>query len=116
MNIYHCMIELKDPEDALGFAAAAEKWFAYLRKKDLVQGWRLLRRKFGLASSDHTDFIAELEVKDMATLESTFGRLSTVEDDEEQLYREMHDMIAVAKIGFYRDYPDPIKRERIALV
>ena len=116
MNVYHCMIELKDPENALSFASAAEDWFNYLTSKHLIGSYRLLRRKFGLASSDHTDFIVEMEVEDMAKLESTFSKLSTIEDHEEKMYRKMHDMIATSKIGFYRIYPDPIKRERIALV
>ena len=116
MNIYHCMIELKDRDNALGFAEAATNWFEYLKSKELISDWRLLRRKFGLASSDHTDFIVELDVVDMAALESAFNRLSTVEADEEEMYRKMHAMIAVEKIGFYRSYPDPIRRERIALV
>lgn len=116
MNLYHCMVELKDSQDALGFAEAAEEWFNFLISKNLVHSYRLLRRKFGLASSDHTDFIIEMEVEDMAKLESTFSKLSTIEDNEEKMYRKMHDMIAVSKIGFYRVYPDPIKRERIALV
>ena len=116
MHIYHCMIELKDQNSALEFAEAAENWYSYLQDKDLISGWRLLRRKFGLASSDHTDFIIELDIKDMNALESAFNRLSTVEDEEEALYRKMHAMIAEEKIGFYRTYPDPIRRERIALV
>lgn len=116
MNIYHCMIELKDRDNALGFAEAASEWFEYLENKGLISGWRLLRRKFGLASSDHTDFIVEMDFEDMSALESAFNRLSTVDDEEEALYRKMHAMIEVEKIGFYRIYPDPIKRERIALI
>lgn len=116
MNVYHCMIELKDPSSALKFAAAADDWFKFLISKFLIDDYRILRRKFGLASSDHTDFIIEIEIEDMAKLEGTFAKLSTIEATEERLYRKMHDMIASEKIGFYREYPDPIRRERIALV
>lgn len=116
MDVYHCMIELKDPNNALGFADAANDWFSYMKSKRLIKSFKILRRKFGLASSDHTDFIIEAKVENMAKLEETFAKLSTVDDEPESMYRKMHAMIADVKVGLYRTYPDPIKRERISLI
>ena len=68
MNIYHCMIELKDGARALAFAAAVEAWMNYLKAQGLILDWRLLRRKFRLASGAHTDFLLEIDVGGLADL------------------------------------------------
>ena len=116
MNLYHCMVELKDPDRSLEFAAAASTWFDYLSEKKMITSWRILRRKFGLASGHHTDFLLEIEVENMAELERAFSELSTLDDDAYQKYTRFHDKIAEMKTGLYRPYPDPQQRERIALV
>lgn len=116
MNLYHCMVELKDPDRSLEFAAAANAWFDYLAEKNMIQSARILRRKFGLASGDHTDFIIEIEVENMAGLENAFAELSQLDDAAYQKYIRFHNKIAQMKVGLYRPYPDPEQRERIALV
>ncbi|SHI30290.1 DUF6614 family protein [Wenxinia saemankumensis] len=117
MNLYHSQIELKDGEKALAFAQAAEAWFGALVARGLIADWRLFRRKFGLASGAHSDFILEVMVEDLAQLDTAFATLGRAEDDETQrLYDRMHDMIATARHGLYRPYPDPAQRERVALV
>lgn len=116
MNIYHCMIELKDDARALGFAAALEAWMSYLAEQDLIGEWRLLRRKFGLASGAHRDFVLEVQVTSLSALDVAFSALSHVDAEAEQRYDRMHQMIASLETGLYRLYPDPTQRERIALI
>jgi hypothetical protein len=117
MNLYHAMIELKSGAKALAFAAAAEEWLGTLESRGMIQGWRLLRRKFGLASGRHSDFMLEIEMSGLQQLEDSFmelGKGGSYED--EQLYARVHDMIATVDIGLYRPYPDEAQRERIALI
>lgn len=116
MNLYHCMIELRDGAKALAFASACEAWMGHLQARGHVRGWRLMRRKFGLASGAHPDFLLEIEVEGMAALEAAFAALSTAGDEEERLYDRVHQMIARAEVGLYRPYPDPAQRERIAFI
>ncbi|MCI5045987.1 MAG: hypothetical protein MRY59_00695 [Aquisalinus sp.] len=116
MNLYHCMIELKNPERSLAFAAAAEAWLGHLESEHLIRGWRLFRRKFGLASGSHTDFLLEIELDGMAELENTFAALSGLGEEHTRRYEQMHSMIASVQAGLYRPYPDSEQRERIALV
>lgn len=116
MNVYHCLIELKSGARALSFAHAVELWLDHLTKLQLVSGWRLMRRKFGLASGRHTDFVLEIEIAGMAALDDAFTALADADDDAVQLYEKMHAMIESAEIGLYRPYPDPAQRERIALI
>lgn len=116
MNVYHCLIELKTEARALSFAHATGLWLDHLTKLQLVSGWRLMRRKFGLASGRHTDFVLEIEIAGMAALDDAFTALADADDDAVQLYEKMHAMIESAEIGLYRPYPDPSQRERIALI
>lgn len=116
MNIYHCMIELRSGTKALGFAAAAEAWMGHLKDSGTIRDWRLMRRKFGLASARHTDFILEVEVAGLAELEEAFRRLGENGHDSDRRYDQLHQMIGEVSIGLYRPYPDPAQRERIALI
>lgn len=116
MNLYHCMIELKSDAKALAFAAAADQWMGEMHARGLIGSYRLLRRKLGLASGPHSDFLLEIEVQDMAELERAFRAAGQLQDGEARHYDLMHAMIAHAEVGLYRPFPDPERRERIALI
>lgn len=117
MNLYHCMIELKDDAHALAFAAAADKWLSALTKAGHIRGWQLFRRKFGLASSHHTDILIMIEVESLAHLDTAFQSLSEdVSDDDARNYELMHGMIKSSHVGLYRPYPDATQRESVALI
>lgn len=116
MNLYHCMIELRPEARALNFAQAAGLWLDHLAAHGLVSDWRLMRRKLGLASGRHTDFLLEIEIPGLATLDDAFAALAGADDEATRRYEQMHGMIAQADVGLYRPYPDPAQRERIALI
>lgn len=116
MNLYHCLIELRPEARALSFAAATEAWMAHLRTRGLVTGWRLMRRKLGLAAGAHTDFLLEIELAGLAALDSAFSDLGGADEEAARRYDQMHGMIARVDAGLYRPYPDPAQRERIALI
>lgn len=116
MNLYHCMIELKSDAKALAFAAATEQWMCEMRARGLIGQWRLMRRKLGLASGAHSDFLLEIEVEDMAALERAFRAAGKLDEGETRHYDLMHGMIAHADMGLYRPFPDAERRERIALI
>ena len=116
MNLYHCLIELRPEARALAFSQACTHWMDHLQSRGLISGWRLLRRKFGLAAGAHTDFILEIEIPDLTTLDGAFSALATADDEAARRYDHLHGMIAQADTGLYRPYPDPAQRERIALI
>jgi hypothetical protein len=116
MNLYHCLIDLRPEARALAFSQACANWMEHLRAQGLVTSWRLMRRKFGLASGPHSDFLLEIEIPGLATLDAAFSQLALADDDATRRYDQMHGMIARAEVGLYRPYPDPMQRERIALI
>ncbi len=116
MNLYHVMIDLKDDAKALVFAKAMDEWLGYLQGIDKIGPWRLLRRKLGLASDDHGDFLLEIEVERMSQLDDAFRHVSAHSDEVERLYYPVHQMIASARYGLYRPFPDDERAERVALL
>lgn len=116
MNLVHCLIDIRPGAQALGFAAACGAWMDHLQAAGAIRGWRLLRRTLGLASSDHADFMLEIEVEGLAQLDGIFAALALRDDRAEELYDRMHQMVGDARLGLYRPYPDPTPRERIALL
>ena len=77
---------------------------------------RLMRRKFGLASGPHSDFLLEISLPNLAGLDTAFAALSHADDEASRCYDRMHGMIARADVGLYRPFPDANPRERIALI
>lgn len=116
MNLYHCMIDLRPEAHALAFAKAASAWMDHLRAQGIVADWRLMRRKFGLASGPHSDFLLEIDIPGLHALDDAFAHLAHADETANQCYEQMHGMIAHAETGLYRPYPDAQPRERIALI
>lgn len=116
MNLYHCMIDLKEEAKALGFAKAVDDWMGHLQQAGMIRSWRLMRRKLNLAAEGHRDFLLEIEVEDISQLDRAF-RFSGGKDDEiERMYRAVHEHIGQSAIGLYRPFPDPERAERMGLI
>ena len=116
MNLYHVMIELKDDAKALAFAKALDEWLSYLKSDGKIGPWRLLRRKLGLATSAHLDFLLEIEVEGLAQLDEAFRHVGSHSDQVERLYYPVHNLIARMEVAVYRPFPDPERAERVALL
>ncbi len=116
MNLYTCAIDLKDDAKALAFAQAMELWMEFLKSRGTIQNWRLLRRKLNLASGNNRDFLLEIEVDDLAQLDSAFRLTGTQDEAIETMYRNVNTLIANADFGLYRPFPDPERAERMALI
>ena len=116
MVLYHCVIELKNDARALAFASAAETWLGLLKTRGLIGDWRLFRRKLGLGSERHGDFMLQIEVESLTHLDKAFSHLAQDSDIDPRSYELMHEMIQSADVGLYRPYPDPSQREHVALI
>lgn len=116
MNLYHCMIDLKNDAQALNFALAVEDWMEHLKTHGKIHRWQLLRRKLNLASDAHRDFILAVEVSGLDQLEALFRHVCSTSDEVERLHSRVHGMIDRVEFGLYRLYPDPERVERAAIL
>ncbi|XDA96676.1 DUF6614 family protein [Sulfitobacter sp. LCG007] len=116
MNVYSCLIDLKDDAKALAFAKAVEDWMSYLQAEELIMGWRLLRRKLNLNADCYRDFLLEIEVDGLSQLDLAFRRTGSHDEQVEALHRAVHDLVGRAEFALYRPFPDPERSERMALL
>lgn len=116
MNLYHCMIDLKQDAKALTFSVAVDAWMTHLLNAGKINSWRMMRRKLNLASEAHSDFILEIEVEDLAQLDLAFRESGKQDEDVARLHRAVHNLIGQSRIGLYRPFPDPERSERMALI
>ena len=116
MNLYVCMISLKQDAKALPFAAALEAWMSHLQDQGTIGHWFLFRRKLNLAADCYRDFLLQIEVAGLAQLDQAFRVVSQPSDDVENMHCRVHDMIDRVDFALYRPFPDPQRAERVALL
>ncbi len=109
MNIYHCWCNLKPGVGDLAFAENVATYLGRLRDDGLIDGWRLTRRKLGLAPSHLGDFHLTIEVRDLAQLDSAFTRVAGRRDPIEGLHHAVNSLVTDAQFALYRDFPDPVR-------
>ena len=68
MDIYHAWCDLTAGTSDLDFAAGVARYLGHLQEQGLIAGWRLMRRKLGLAPRALGEFHIMIEVQDLAQL------------------------------------------------
>lgn len=116
MNVYACSIDLKDTAKAVAFAAAIELWMGHLKDKGAIRDWRLFRRKLGFGARHARDFRLEIDVEDMTQLDHAFRLTGSGDEIVERLYTTVHQMVGDVDTALFRPFPDPERRERMALI
>jgi hypothetical protein len=111
MDIYHAWFNLKPGVGDVAFSEKVAAYLGRLRDDGLIEGWRLTRRKLGLAPRELGDFHVMIEVKDLAQLERAFARVATRREPIEGLHFAVNSMVSDAQFALYRDFPDAV-RER----
>jgi hypothetical protein len=110
MDIYHAWCNLKPGQSDLAFADRVGSYLGHLKQQGLIAGWRLTRRKLGLAPPELSDFHIMIEVKDLAQLEQAFQRVGTRQDPVEGLHFAVNSMVSDARFALYRDFPDALRQ------
>ncbi|MCA0205083.1 DUF6614 family protein [Pararhodobacter sp.] len=116
MNVYHCMIDLKPGAKALVFAHALDVWLSLLQREGRIEGWRLMRLKLKFGGDECSDFLVEIEVKDLSQLDHAFHYLGQGDEEAAELHDQMRQHIQHVNVGLYRPFPDPERVERMTLI
>mgnify|MGYP001316666972 CR=1 FL=1 len=110
MDIYHIWCDLKDGVGDLEFAASLDRYLGDLEKRGQIGGWRMTRRKLGLAPADLGEFHVMIECEDLAQLDRAFGEVAARAEPVESLHFGVNAMIRNARFALYRDFPDPVRQ------
>ncbi|MEM7472179.1 MAG: DUF6614 family protein [Pseudomonadota bacterium] len=116
MNLYQCNIDLRDDAKAVQFAVAVEAWMLHLKEHDVIEDWRLCRRKLGFGAPQARDFLLEIELEHLAQLDEAFRLTGSGNEEVERLYGSVHQMVREVDTALYRPFPDPERMERMALI
>ncbi len=106
MTIYHIWCNLKDGIKDVEFADAVKKYFAHLQEQGQVHGYRLTRRKLGLAPSQLPEFHILVDFVDMAQMDAAFQNVSSRADPVESFHHAVNSKVRDVVIALYRDFPD----------
>jgi hypothetical protein len=85
-------------------------YLEHLREQGLIVGWRLMRRKLGLAPREMGEFHLMIELRDLKQLDDAFAQVASRSDPVEGLHFAVNSMVADAIFALYRDFPDPFRQ------
>jgi hypothetical protein len=109
LDIYHAWCDLKPGVGDLEFSKKVAGYMGHLKEQGLIEGWRLTRRKLGLAPSPLGEFHLMIEVKDLAQLERAFERVAGRREPVEGLHFGLNSLVQNAMFALYRDFPDAFR-------
>lgn len=109
MDYYHIWCNLNGQKSDLEFVHALRQYLAYLQEQDLIAGYRITRKKLGLAPEGLGEFHLVIEVKDLAQLDQAFNRAATREGEVESLHAAVYSAVQDLRFALYRDFPDPVR-------
>ena len=110
MNIYHVWCDLKPGIGDLLFSQKVSDYLGHLVEKGLIEGYRLTRRKLGLAPPALGEFHLMIEVRDLAQLDSAFEHVAGRGEPVESFHFGVNSLVTNATFALYRDFPDPVRR------
>jgi hypothetical protein len=106
MDIYHIWCNLKEGIGDLEFADAARGYLDHLTDAGLIAGYRLTRRKLGLAPPQLPEWHITIDFANMSQLDSAFDRVSARAGPIEGFHRAVNQKVRDSFFALYRDFPD----------
>ena len=81
----------------------------HLKEQELIETWRLTRRKLGFGAPGLGEFHLMIEVKDLGQLERAFERVAERADPAESVHFGVNSLARNAVFALYRDFPDAFR-------
>lgn len=107
MDYYHIWCDLAPGMGDRDFAGSVAGWLDHLKGQGAIEGWRLTRRKLGLAPAGTGEFHIVVLVRDLAQLDRAFAVAAARAEPAESLHHAVNHMARNARFALYRDFPDP---------
>jgi hypothetical protein len=104
MDIYHVWCDLKAGIGDIAFSEAVAKYMGHLKAERLIEGWRLTRRKLGLAPSALGEFHLMIETRNLAQLDEAFNHVASRREPVEGVHFGVNSLVQNAQFALYRDF------------
>jgi hypothetical protein len=109
VDIYHVWCNLRRGVGDTVFAERLADYLNRLKDEGSIAGWRLTRRKLGLAPPALGEFHIMIETADLAQLDRAFDRAASRREPIESLHAGVNSLVENAVFALYRDFPDPVR-------
>lgn len=110
MDLYHVWCNLKPGVSDTDFADKAAAYLGHLEAEGLIGGFRITRRKLGLAPPQLREFHILLEVADLAQLDRAFTQVAARGEPVESFHHAVNSLVTDVFFALYRDFPDPARQ------
>jgi hypothetical protein len=110
LDCYIIWCDLKPGVRDAAFADALGRWLGALKADGKIEGWRLLRRKLGLAPTGFGEFQIVIETRDLAQLDAAFRTAAARAEPAESVHHGVNALIMNFQAALYRDFPDPFRQ------
>jgi hypothetical protein len=110
VDVYDIWFDLKPGERDLAFCEHLRGYLEKLKADQLIDGWRLTRRKLGLGGEGLGEFHVMIEVKGLAQLDRAFEGVATRRNPVEGLHHAVNSRVVNARFALYRDFPDAFRQ------
>jgi hypothetical protein len=111
MDYYQVWFDLKAGVKDVDFARSLATYMDHLKQRGLIEGWKLSRRKLGLAPPQFGDFHLVVETRNLAQLDEAFNHVASRGEPVESVHFDVNSKVENPLFGLYRDFPDPVRRE-----
>ncbi|MEM7653017.1 MAG: DUF6614 family protein [Pseudomonadota bacterium] len=106
MDLYHGWFNLKDGVSDVEFADHFCRYMERLKGDGLIGGYRITRKKLGLAPQFLPDFHIMVETDGLAQLDDAFRVVSRRDGTHEELHYHVNSRVQDVFFALYRDFPD----------
>jgi hypothetical protein len=110
MDIYHVWCDLKPGVSDLIFSERVADYMSYLKSRGLIENWRLMRRKLGLAPAEFREFHLMIETNGLQQLESAFEHVASRREPAEGIHFGVNSLATNVRFALYRDFPDDFRQ------
>jgi hypothetical protein len=110
LDCYIIWCDLKPGVRDTAFVDALDRWLGALKADGKIEGWRLLRKKLGLAPSGFGEFQIVIETRDLTQLDTAFRTAATRAEPAESVHHGVNSLIMNFQAALYRDFPDPFRQ------
>lgn len=109
MDLYHIWCDLGDGVSDSEFTDALARFLDRLQQDGRIAGWRLTRKKLGLAPASLGEFHIMVEIENLAQLDRAFAAAAARTDPIEEIHHAVNSRVRNATFALYRDFPDPVR-------
>lgn len=109
MNTYAIWVDLASGVGDLEFCKALDGYLVFLKSRNLIEGYRIQRRKLGFGPSELGEWFIQIETNNLAQLDEAFNHAATRDGEFESHHAEVFRRVKNFRSGLYRDFPDPVR-------